>query len=96
MAIDPQQFNKKCSAVVGRTFEFEGQNSILEKCKEACLKDERCYYFSWKTGNAWCIGCEDELYDDAEGAIAFKKKEQDEKGNKSVQLCLILLNICTK
>ena len=88
--MDPQQSNKKCPSS-GRLFHFEGNNAVLEKCKEACIKNDRCYYFSWKVGQAWCTGCEGELTEDAEGAIAFKKKIQDENGNTSVQLGLKII-----
>ena len=88
MACDPEHSNKRCSATKELIFHYEGKNAILEKCKDACLKDERCIALSGKfSGNAkWCIGCRIELTDCAHEAIAFKKKELD-IGNDKICIC---------
>ena len=95
MACDPENSNKRCPATKELIFHYEGKNAILEKCKDACFKDERCIALSGKfSGNEkWCIGCRIELTDCSHGAIAFKKKELDVGNNKSVNLQLIYIGI---
>ena len=88
MACNPENSNKRCPATKDLIFHYEGKNAILEKCKDACLKDERCIALSGKfSGNGkWCIGCRIELSDCAHEAIAFKKKELD-IGNDKICIC---------
>ena len=52
MACDPENSNKRCPATKELIFHYEGKNAILEKCKDACFKDERCIALSGKfSGN---------------------------------------------
>ena len=93
MACDPENSNKRCPATKELIFHYEGKNAILEKCKDACFKDERCIALSGKFSESigdqkwnWCIGCRIELSDCAHEAIAFKKKELD-IGNDKICIC---------
>ena len=93
MACDLQNLNRKCPPSKDLIFHYEGENAMLEKCKDACFKDERCIALSGKFSESigdqkwnWCIGCRIELTDCSPGAIAFKKKKLD-VGNDKVFFC---------
>ena len=88
MACNPQAFGKKCPESTDLIFHYEGGDLALEQCKEVCLKDSRCLavsgVFAASAGTKWCIGCRIELTEDANGAIAYQKKEIEEGGNQFV------------
>jgi hypothetical protein len=70
---DDQGDNKKCAySGSNRVFVLRGGDALEHKCRKACTINERCIAFSgiW---NSWCIGCDVELTDNHNGAIAFKK-----------------------
>jgi len=76
MVEDPSQNEKKCGSPgdPSRTFELSGWEASEQGCKQRCIDDYRCKYFSGQFyGTTWCIGCSGPMWTYAAKATAYKK-----------------------
>lgn len=71
---DPEKDGKKCfnSGSEHRVFDLRGGNANLEACKTWCDGMDNCLSFSGVFGS-WCIGCDQFLENNADGAVAYVK-----------------------